>query len=95
MVRDLRRVRVSVGDGVKRTYESEVAPMVKMGKKLVAAHDMPSGHSLTKQDIAIKSPGDCLEPFEIDKVIGRVTICELKKDDDITFSVLNGYQTEI
>lgn len=94
MVRDLRRTRVSVGDGVKRTYESEVAPMVKMGKKLVAAHDMPSGHSLTKQDIAIKSPGDCLEPFEIDKVIGRVTICELKKDDDITFSVLNGSQTE-
>jgi N-acetylneuraminate synthase/sialic acid synthase len=90
MVRDLKRVRIAMGDGVKRTYDSEVDPMIKMGKKLVVANDLQAGHTITRQDIAIKSPGNCLDPFEIDKVIGRVTICELKKDDDITFSVLNG-----
>jgi N-acetylneuraminate synthase/sialic acid synthase len=34
MVRDLRRTRVAMGDGVKKVYETEVNPIIKMGKKL-------------------------------------------------------------
>jgi N-acetylneuraminate synthase/sialic acid synthase len=45
---------------------------------------------IRREDIAIKSPGDGLQPFEIDKVIGRVTRAEMKEDDDITYDVLNG-----
>jgi N-acetylneuraminate synthase/sialic acid synthase len=90
MVRDLQRCRVAMGDGVKRTYDSEVNPLIKMGKKLVAARDLPAGHALQREDIAIKSPGDGLQPFELDKVIGRVTCRELEADQDITLEVLNG-----
>jgi len=90
MVRDLKRCRVAMGDGVKRTYDSEVNPLIKMGKKLVAARDLPAGHALQREDIAIKSPGDGLQPFELDKVIGRVTCRELEADQDITLEVLNG-----
>jgi N-acetylneuraminate synthase/sialic acid synthase len=90
MVRDLRRVRVAMGDGVKRVYESEVTPMVKMGKQLVAARDLPAGHAIQGEDIAIKSPGGGLQPYEIDKVIGRTVRIALKKDDAITFETLNG-----
>ena len=90
MVRDLRRTRVAMGDGVKKIYETEVNPIIKMGKKLVAARDLPAGHALKREDIALKSPGDGLPPYELDKVIGRVTRGALNKDDDITFEVLNG-----
>jgi N-acetylneuraminate synthase/sialic acid synthase len=90
MVRDLRRTRVAMGDGVKKIYETEVTPIIKMGKKLVAARDLPAGHALKREDIALKSPGDGLPPYELDKVIGRVTRGALNKDDDITFEVLNG-----
>ena len=45
MVRDLQRLRVAMGDGVKRTYDTEVNPLIKMGKKLVAARDLPAGHA--------------------------------------------------
>ena len=90
MVRDLRRVRVATGDGVKRVYESEVSPMVKMGKQLVAARDLPAGHAIRREDIAIKSPGGGLQPYEIDKVIGRTARAALKADDAITFEALNG-----
>jgi N-acetylneuraminate synthase/sialic acid synthase len=90
MVRDLKRVRVAMGDGVKRVYDSEVTPMVKMGKQLVAARDLPAGHAIRREDIAIKSPGGGLQPYEIDKVIGRTTRVALKADDTIVFEVLNG-----
>jgi N-acetylneuraminate synthase/sialic acid synthase len=93
MVRDLKRVRVAMGDGVKRVYDSEVTPMVKMGKQLVAARDLPAGHAIRREDIAIKSPGGGLQPYEIDKVIGRTTRMPLKADDAITFETLNGAET--
>src|SRR4030095_301209 len=41
MVRDLRRLKHALGDGKKVTYESEKSPLVKMGKSLVAARDVP------------------------------------------------------
>jgi N-acetylneuraminate synthase/sialic acid synthase len=90
MVRDLERLKVAIGDGVKQTYDSEKNPIIKMGKKLVAARDLPTGYTIRREDIALKSPGDGLPPFELDKVIGRVTRQELKEDDDITYEVLNG-----
>ncbi|MBL0715590.1 MAG: N-acetylneuraminate synthase family protein [Desulfosarcina sp.] len=90
LVRDLQRVRVAMGDGVKRVYASEVNPMVKMGKKIVAARDLPQGYAIQMADLAIKCPGDGLPPYEIEKVIGRVTVKPVAIDEDITFDLLNG-----
>jgi sialic acid synthase len=92
MVRDLQRTKVAIGDGVKRPYETEVNPIIKMGKKIVAARDLPAGYTLRREDLALKSPGDGLHPYELEKVIGRVTLQPLSEDDDITFDVLNGAQ---
>ena len=90
LVRDLRRTKAAMGDGIKRTYASEVNPISKMGKKLVAARDLPTGHMIRREDITIKSPGDGLQPYEMDKVIGRITRVALKEDADITYEALNG-----
>ena len=43
MVRDLQRVLVALGDGRKKVYASEAGPLLKMGKKLVAAHGRGEG----------------------------------------------------
>ena len=71
LVRDLKRTRVALGDGNKSMYPSETEPIIKMAKKLVAARDLPAGHTLTEADIAFKSPGDGLPPYELDRVLGR------------------------
>lgn len=88
MVRDLRRAHEALGDGVKRCYESEKAPLYKMQKKLVAARDLPAGHVLTVEDIAIKSPNDGLLAFEFDNIVGMRLTAPLKADDNILYEVL-------
>jgi len=88
LVRDLRRARIAMGDGVKRRYETETKPMLKMAKKLVAARDLPAGHVLTAADIGVKSPGDGLAPYHLDKIIGRTLIAPLAQDAGIALADL-------
>lgn len=71
MVRDLRRTRVALGDGKKTVLAKETNPLIKMGKSLVAARDLPAGHVLTGADVAIKSPAGGLPPYEIEKLLGK------------------------
>lgn len=71
LVRDLARVPVAIGDGVKRPLPSEAKPLVKMGKKLVAARDLPAGHVLAPGDLVAKSPADeGLSPSELERLLG-------------------------
>ena len=93
MVRYLRRCRLAMGDGVKRVYASEIEPIIKMGKKLVAARNMAAGEIIQSEDIAIKSPGDGVPPYELNKIVGQVTKRELKEDEDITFEILDQTET--
>jgi sialic acid synthase len=88
LVRDLRRARIALGDGVKRPYPSEVAPLVKMAKKLVAARDLPTGHVITDDDLVAKSPGDGIAPYRIDEVIGRTLRRAVSADEDIALDLL-------
>ncbi|MDA1185449.1 MAG: N-acetylneuraminate synthase family protein [Acidobacteria bacterium] len=88
MVRDLGRVRVALGDGRKKVYASEAGPLLKMGKKLVAARDLPAGHVLTAADVAIKSPSDGLPPYCLDQVLGQALARELHTDAAITLDLL-------
>ena len=86
LVRDLRRVPLALGDGVKRPLPVEEKPLEKMGKKLVAARDLDLGHVLTAEDIAIKSPADGgLPPYELDRLVGRRLRRPVAFEDFVTF----------
>jgi N-acetylneuraminate synthase/sialic acid synthase len=86
LVRDLRRMPVALGDGVKRRLPVEEKPLEKMGKKLVAARDLDLGHVLTARDIAIKSPADGgLPPYELERLVGRRLRRPVSFEDFVTF----------
>ena len=89
MVRDLRRAKVAMGDGAKRIHETEVAPIVKMSKKIVAARDLAAGHVLTASDLTFKSPGDGLFPYQLNDVMGRTLLRPLKTDDPLTLDLVS------
>jgi len=86
LVRDLHRVPVALGDGVKRPLPSEERPLEKMGKKLVAARDLPAGHVLAPGDVEARSPADGgLPPYELDRLLGRRLLRPLAFEQDVTF----------
>jgi sialic acid synthase len=88
MVRDLERTAAALGDGAKKIYDSEKAPIVKMGKSLVVARDLPAGHLIGPADVVMKSPAGGIPPYELSKVIGRITLKPLHEDDFLSFEVL-------
>jgi N-acetylneuraminate synthase/sialic acid synthase len=88
LVRDLRRVPIALGSDEKAPMEVERKPLVKMGKKLVAARPLTAGQTLTLDDVAIRSPGDGLPPYELDKILGKELTRGLEADDNIDFDLL-------
>ncbi|MEE9588859.1 MAG: N-acetylneuraminate synthase family protein [Hyphomicrobiaceae bacterium] len=95
LVRDLRRSTVAMGNGEKCLFPEEEAPIKKMSKKLVAARDLPSGHILTADDIAMKSPGDGLPPYELENLIGQELACALAMDEAFSYEQIAAPRAEL
>jgi len=72
MVRDLNRAAVALGDGVKRVYETELSPLRKMGKMIVASKNLSLGHVITEEDLEFRSPSNGLSPELYEEIIGKV-----------------------
>ena len=82
LVRDLRRVPLAIGDGVKRPLPSEEKPLQKMGKKLVAARALDAGHVLAEGDLVAKSPADGgVPPYMLDELVGRPLVRAVVEDE--------------
>jgi sialic acid synthase len=85
MVRDLKRTRLALGDGVKRQYPSEVKPLAKMAKALYAASDLKAGTTLTMESVAFKSPGDKgLAPYNLEAYLGKKLTKDINEDEPFT-----------
>jgi sialic acid synthase len=84
LVRDLHRIPAALGDGLKSPLPSEERALEKMGKKLVAAHDLPAGHVLEPGDLQAKSPADGgLPPYELDRLLGQRLLRPLASEQDV------------
>jgi sialic acid synthase len=88
MVRDLRRLRVALGDGVKRTYDSEKLPLTKMGKSLYAARALAKGHQLKSSDIVMKSPGGGLAPYELERLVGKRLAVDVREEQPLSMTMV-------
>jgi N,N'-diacetyllegionaminate synthase len=84
LVRAIRNVEKSLGNGVKRSMPSEENTKDVARKSLVAAYPLESGTIVNEDMIAIKRPGKGISPPELKYLVGR----ELKRDvmEDELFS---------
>ena len=84
MIRDLRRVRLALGDGEKHPYEAEAPGLTKMSKSIVAAYNIAAGQTLTEGDLVTQSPAGGLPPTKLDKMLGRKTRADILAGETIT-----------
>lgn len=85
LVRDMKRTRLALGNGEKVLLEQEIPASVKMAKKIVAAKDLPVGHVITEEDLAFKSPGDGIRPYQASEFYGKTLKQPLMVDEELSF----------
>lgn len=86
MVRAIRNVEKSLGDGIKKPNKSEIEIMKVVRKKLVAARDIEKGEIITENDIMIKRANEGLSPEYYEIIIGKRLLKSIKEDEGITWS---------
>ena len=89
LVRDLKRTRLALGYGATRSRtRARPTRSRRWARRSSPRGTLPAGHVLRREDLALKSPGDGLPPYELDNVVGRVLRHPLSEDSELTFEHL-------
>jgi len=83
MVYSIRLIEKSLGDGRKEPSQSEIRNKSVARKSLVAKKLIKKGDKFTRNNIAIKRPGNGISPMKIDDVLGRKAIRTFTTDEMI------------
>tara|TARA_Y100000768_G_scaffold387187_1_gene377616 strand:- start:969 stop:2015 length:1047 start_codon:yes stop_codon:yes gene_type:complete len=89
MIRDIERAQIGLGDGIKKSYESEKEPLRKMATSIRAAKNLADGHILTEEDIIFRAPDDGLAPYKLYDLIGKKIKNSIIYEDLITLENLD------
>ena len=71
MVRAIRNVESSLGNGIKKPSKSEMKNIPVVRKSIVAVANIGKGEPFTPENIGIKRPGAGISPMRWDEVLGR------------------------
>ncbi len=88
LVQGIRDIERSLGDGIKRPSEREQQNTFGMRRSLVAADDLPKGTVLSADKLGSKRPANGLSPRHLDEVIGRKLLHDLRKDQPLTWEII-------
>lgn len=84
----IKYIEVILGSSLKRPNEKEKKISNLVRKSIVAKHAIKKGTKITELMIALKRPGVGLSSKYINKIIGRVAKENIKKDQLITWSLI-------
>jgi N-acetylneuraminate synthase/N,N'-diacetyllegionaminate synthase len=84
LVRGIRAVEASLGDGCKRPAPSEADTAAVARKSLFAARDIPAGAMIEADALVAKRPGTGMAASMLDAIVGRRTRRAVAKDAMLT-----------
>ena len=85
-VRNLHRIKKMIGSNEKKLLNSEVAPLFKMKKSIVAKKSMQAGKILEYSDLDFKSPGEGIDPYLYTELLGKKLKRNINEEDFILLS---------
>ena len=83
MVKAIRNIEKSLGDGIKKPNRSEIDIMKVARKSIVAFKDIKKDEIFSEVNITIKRPGTGISPMRWDEVIGKKAMRVFKEDEII------------
>lgn len=87
-VRDLQRINIALGTGVKELQDFEKGARAKMGKGVYLAKPLSAGTTLTMEDLVFKSPANAIPPYKANEVIGKKLNVDLQEEASLDFKYL-------
>lgn len=88
LIRNLKRIPILLGSKEKKLLKSEIEPLRKMQKSIVASKNIKKGSKIIIQDLSFKSPGGGLKPYEYKKILNKRVNKNIDKDSLITIKDL-------
>jgi len=83
MIHAIRNIEIALGSRLKRPSKSETANIKIVRKSLVASRNIKRGEIFTEKNLTAKRPGNGLSPFKIIKFLGKRSLKNYKKDQQI------------
>ena len=80
MVRDIRLVEKSLGEGAKAVSEKEMVTRRKYHVSMVSARNIPAGMRLTEEFVTYKNPGTGIPHKDAKKVLGKKALRAIPAD---------------
>ena len=72
MVKSIRQIELSLGDGIKKPSNSEMKNIEIARKSIVAKKNIRPGEVFSNKNLTIKRPGNGISPMKWDQIIGTV-----------------------
>ena len=88
MVRAIRNVEKSLGNGIKVPAPCERKNIAVARKSVVAKRDIANGERISRENVAIKRPGHGIQPKDIEKVMGLRVTGDIKAECVVTWNDL-------
>jgi N-acetylneuraminate synthase len=83
MVAGIRKIELSLGDGIKIPSAGEIKNKVAARKSIVASKNIRQGELFTIDNITVKRPGDGISPMHWDQILGRQAKRNFARDEQI------------
>ena len=81
MVKGIRNIELALGSSVKKPSKSEEPNMKIARKSIVASCDIKEGEVFSKDNLAIKRPGNGISPMHWDEIIGSKASKDYNEDE--------------
>lgn len=85
MIRCIRNIELSMGDGIKQVSSAEKKNMIIARKSIVAKTKIAKNEIFTEENLTTKRPGNGISPMNWNSIIGKKAIKDFNYDDLIEF----------
>jgi len=83
MIKSIRNIELALGSGVKKPSASEVPNISMARKSIVTTVPILKGMILSEDNLAIKRPGNGINPMRWDEIVGTAAFKDYEADEPI------------